>query len=131
MNNNEAKFSGLLGETLISVVKNEDNTEIVFTLENGDRLVQRHDQDCCERVEIIDICGDFADLLNSPVTLAEESTNTHDGPRDSECDDSYTWTFYRLATVKGYVTIRWYGSSNGYYSERVTCYWEEPVLPRL
>jgi len=46
--------------------------------------------------------------------MAEEVTEA--GSNDW---DTYTWTFYKFATAKGYVTIRWYGTSNGYYSESV------------
>jgi len=49
--------------------------------------------------------------------MAEEVNNIDFGT--PECADSYTWTFYKLATIKGYVTLRWLGESNGYYSEGV------------
>ena len=100
-----------------------DDDYITFKISDDDYYEMYHIQDCCERVEIEDIVGDINDLIGSPITLAEEVTHQDEYPEGLEApfdhDDCFTWTFYKLATIKGYVTIRWYGESNGYYSERV------------
>jgi hypothetical protein len=109
----------LLGKTLKAATQNGVES-IDFETADGQRYRMWHSQDCCESVTIDDVIGDLQDLVGSPLTMAEESTNCTDPrPNPDERDDSFTWTFYRFATVKGYVTIRWYGSSNGYYSESV------------
>lgn len=103
--------------------------ELTFDASNGKRFVFWYEPDCCGRCSIEDIVGDLRDLLNSPLVIAEEVTSYHD-----ECDappnaDSYTWTFYRFATIKGTVTVRWLGESNGYYSESVSFRVTEPLPP--
>lgn len=115
-------ISILLGKTLNSVT-NKDDDEIIFLTDGGETYKLYHEQDCCELVVVEDICGDLDDLVGSPITQAEEATNENETPiglhLEDDGDESFTWTFYRLATQKGFVTIRWYGSSNGYYSESV------------
>lgn len=110
-----ASIGDLIGKTLASVTQ-EGNDEIVFVASSGERWKMFHQQDCCESVSIEDVNGDLQDLVGSPIIMAEEIDNYDPAPRG---EDSFTWTFYKLATAKGYVTIRWYGSSNGYYSESV------------
>jgi hypothetical protein len=113
-------FSELLGKTLTSVENVGD--EIIFKTDQGAEYRQYHPQSCCESVSVEDICGDLSDLIGMPILLAEaeESEKRPEGP--VEDPDDYrdrTWTFYKLSTLKGSVTIRWYGESNGYYSTSV------------
>lgn len=117
-----ADISELVGKTLtfITPAKKGDN-QIVFHCADGTKYLMYHDQDCCESVSIEDIEGELSDLVGVPIIQAEEVSNDDwDDPEDLErVYESCTWTFYRIATVKGYVTIRWFGESNGYYSESV------------
>ncbi len=124
------KVETLLGRTLAKVERLDNDEVMIFTLNTGERFRMYHSQDCCESVRVEEIVGDLADLIGSPLTMAEESTNrdeTPEGVKPPDFADSYTWTFYRFATVKGYVTIRWLGESNGYYGEEVDFVKHEPV----
>lgn len=131
-----AEITDLIGKVLTEVI-NQDNDELIFVCEDGKKYKMYHGQDCCESVSIDDINGDLQDLVGSPITLAEEVSNEDfenaftakfknvEGSYSKKDDEgnyepeSCTWTFYKLATIKGYVDIRWYGESNGYYSESV------------
>ena len=117
----KTKFETLKGAVLTEISGlSEGSDEVTFTTYEGKQYFMYHSQDCCENVQIEDIIGDVDDLLNSPILEAEEVTST-ENPEGvtKEYQDSFTWTFYKLGTIKGHVTIRWYGESNGYYSESV------------
>lgn len=115
------KFEELIGKTFTTIegaFKGSD--EICFKTDTAEEYIMYHAQDCCEFVEVEDICGDIEDLIGVPILSAEEVVKDNEGERLNDNDDSFTWTFYKLSTIKGDVTIRWYGASNGYYSEKVT-----------
>jgi len=101
------------------------HNDVIMTLEDGRVVTFYHEQDCCESVTVEDVIGDVNDLIGRPLTMCEVETNL-EAPQDilhkresNYYVDSETWTFYKFATVMGYVTIRWCGESNGYYSESV------------
>ena len=93
----------------------EGSEELIFEMEDGSKYTFYHSPDCCEAVSILDICGDVKDLLQQPLLQATEVVHEADINGGHE-----TWTFYIFRNVKGTVTVRWYGSSNGYYSEEVS-----------
>lgn len=113
------EIQDMVGKTMVSVEQQKnDNDELRFTCDDGTVYVFTHMQDCCESVRIEDITGDLSDLVGNQLVQADEETNS-DIDKPDEWSDSWTWTFYKFATTKGYVTVRWLGESNGYYCERV------------
>jgi hypothetical protein len=114
-------FAELQGKTLTKVEQIGDDV-IRFESDDGKAYQLYHSQDCCESVVVDDISGDLADLVGTPILLAEEAVSDNPPTPPEGCqrgDESNTWTFYKLRTIKGSVDIRWHGSSNGYYSESV------------
>ena len=112
----DVEFGELTGKVITGISGLTDGSdEVVFDTDGG-RYKMYHEQDCCECVQVCDVCGDADTIIGAPVLMADEVSASK---RDPEDDDSQTWTFYRISTFKGTVVIRWLGSSNGYYSERV------------
>lgn len=115
---NEAKLSDLIGKTLESC-SNLDDGQIIFVTTDGDEYKLLHIQDCCESVYIEDIVGDLDDLVGVPIVVAEV-VDSGDTPAVNEhAGENYEWTFYKFRTIKGSVTIRFYGESE-YYSTSVS-----------
>lgn len=110
----------LIGLTVSGITKTND--EIAFEDKNGRTFRLYHDQDCCESVSIESIRGNIDDLVGSPIQDVKEEI-TSEFPADikkPEYIESDTFTTFTFTTLKGVVVIRWWGSSNGYYSESVS-----------
>ncbi len=113
-------FEELIGKTLTAIKVDEKYAAwILFVISEDEKYLLHNDEADCNDVQVTidDINGDINDLVGSPLTMAESVSNE---AFEKSQDAEGTWTFYRFATVKGYVDIRWFGTSNGYYSETVT-----------
>ena len=114
-----AKIEDMRGKVFTRVLGGVGDGELVFETAT-ERFVFFHQQDCCEHVSIEDVCGDLQDLVGEPLLLAEEVSGETPVDFNERDYESVTWTFYKFATRRGYVDVRWLGESNGYYSEGVS-----------
>lgn len=110
------KFEDLKGKIIVHIDVTE--YDITFHLADGSHCMLTHRQECCEQVYIESIVGDLTDLIDQPILVAEKSHSDLPQP-EGHAEDCYVWTFYKLDAIKGGVTIRFYGESNGYYSTDV------------
>ena len=117
-----AGFEELEGKIFTDVFVSNDR--IYFFANYGFSYALFHDQDCCEHVFIESIDGDIAtNLPGKRIIEAREAYNSDNKPPEGgPHDDSYTWSFYTIRTERDTFTIRFFGSSNGYYGETATLY---------
>ncbi len=111
----------MVGRVFVAASGAKGDEEMLFTDKDGRWVKFYHSSDCCETVAIEDVAGDLADLLSTPILHAEvvNSEGHPDPVGEYGPPESFTWTFYKFDTIKGSVTVRWLGESNGYYSEEV------------
>lgn len=113
----------MVGEEVLNLSINREYDTVKFFFKDV-TVTLYHSQDCCECVVIDDVNGDVSDICGQILEVAEVRTSEIDDtlaeqPEKSVWDDSNTWTFYTFRTIKGSLDIKFHGSSNGYYSERV------------
>ena len=92
----------------------KNSKEVIFYLDQEESIVFGHDQHCCESVNLVDF--EKQGKMEGELLYIQESSNKDNPPNDW---GSHTWTFYDVRTTKGLLTMRWLGTSNGYYSESV------------
>ena len=108
-------LSELVGETISFVNGSEiGSDEVVILTASGKAIKIHHEPDCCETVLVEDVdCDDIVGGLVISADLVDGESPS----LDDDYHDSYTWTFVKIDTSKGYLWMRWLGESNGYYSE--------------
>ncbi len=120
---NSVNFSDLEGKVISNIEQHDMHGDSIFIeCTDGSEYLMKHEQDCCESVDIYDIDGDLQRLVGQKIISAYENSSSDDPDNVDvykECRESFTWTFYVIRTNIDSVTIRWYGTSNGYYSESV------------
>lgn len=110
------ELEGKVIKSITGLEKGADEVHI-FT-ECGEEYMFWHCQNCCEFVRLEDFECD--DLEGALILTAEVVTDyDYDYEDDHDSFESCTWTFYKIETNKGGLWMRWFGESNGYYSESV------------
>lgn len=109
--------SRLIGKTLVSADGEEFFADLVFTDTEGTKYflgnrLEREGIEVSGWVHIADIAGDLSNLVGAEILQAEEVSSE---PKGGDAIQSDRWTFYRFATRKGSVVVRFSDSDSDYY----------------
>ena len=122
------------GYTILSISGLKKGSNSVSIVTTNGTLTMYNFGDHWEEVLLDDFEGDLSDLIGKVVVSAEVVIDPETGDPNYEkivknhprSDDSETWTFYTIRTTGGDLWMRWFGSSNGYYSEYAEVSFTEP-----
>ena len=119
--NYAAAVSDIVGKRVLAVNGLRKGSEAVdFLLSDGSVFEMAYHPDCYASCYILELdCApeDFVDQVVLSAEVVSNSGAESPPPPGEYAPDSYTWTFVKFSTSKGHFTVRWYGESNGYYSE--------------
>lgn len=119
-----AQITDMIGKNLVEV--KHENDVVTFLCDDGTKFSMYHEQDCCESVNLEKESIHELENLKGKVIYAYETSNSGEIQYGT-----YTWTFYNIQTENGFATLRWYGESNGYYSESVSFSVTGPEIPKV
>lgn len=96
-------FSELIGKTLIEILNLQVGSScVIFRCSDGTSYALQYEAECCGDMSINRVLGNRMDLLDSPVTSADEwSIYGHSGYVHNYC----------MVTSKGSVVVRWFGAA--------------------
>ncbi len=85
--------------------------EVYFVMEDGTVFGFGHKQQCCENVCLLDVEPSSSEELRGAKIIESIVSSSSE-------EDPLVWTFYKIKTSKGYVTMRW-GGPLSYYGMEV------------
>ena len=111
------ELEDLDGEVLTHIDVDSDDKkgdQILLTTQSGRQIRIYHEQDCCEHVRIEGTDGEWRELYGKPIL---EAVHEEDGGEWEGGTCTRTTLTFRVDSAT--VISRWFGESNGYYSEAV------------
>ena len=69
---NRVRFDVLVGEVLDAVDIDKEENQILLTTRSGRKFLVYHEQDCCEKVQIVGQDGNFDNLIGRPLIEARD-----------------------------------------------------------
>lgn len=118
------EIESLIGHRIVSVRWDTDRYgyRVLRIGTDSFDLVMEHERDCCNQGDLIDGFDDLKQMVGEVVLEAEcVKQDGVEGQMPDWADYLNQWTFYKIRTMNTSATLRWFATSNGYYSVEVPC----------